>query len=114
MKVNRKVLLALVALVVLSIFAGVLVAAQAPQPVPDTEEDGEEESLASPSQAALTQDEAVAIAEEYAGSTAASVELEHEGGAVVYSVELEDGSEVEVDGNTGDILEVEGAGGDDD
>ncbi len=109
MTLNRKVLLALVALVIVSIFAGVLVAAQGSPPAPDTEADGEEESLASPSEAALTQDEAVAIAEEYTGSTAAFVELEHEGGTVVYSVGLEDGSEVEVDGNTGDILEVEGA-----
>jgi uncharacterized membrane protein YkoI len=114
MKINRKFLLALGGLIVLGIFAAALVAAQGSQPAPDTEEDGEEESLTSPSEAALSQDEAVAIAEQYTGSTAAFVELENEGGTVVYSVELEDGSEVEVDGNTGDILEVEGAGADDD
>ena len=120
MKIHRKILLSLLiaALLVMGVGAAVLVNAQDSQPGPDTgeteEEGGETESPASPSDAALTQDEAIAIAEAETGSTAAFVELENEGGSVIYSIELEDGSEVEVDANTGDILQVEGAGTDSD
>ncbi len=114
MKINRKTLLLVGALIILIVTAGILLAAQTLPPTPDDEEAGEVESQASASDAALSQDEAIAIAEDYTGSTAAYVELERENGTVVYSIELEDGSEVEVDGNTGDILEVEGVGADDD
>jgi len=116
MKINRKVLLTLfiVTLVILGIGAAALVAAQGSQPDTDTEDDNETESVAAPSDTTLTQEEAIAIAEAETGSTTAFVELEKEGGFVIYSIELEDGSEVEIDANTGDILEVEGAGANDD
>ncbi len=116
MNINRRILLPLflIALIVLGIIGAVLVSAQDSRPAPDAAEtetnDGEADSPASPSEAALTQDQAVAIAEAYTGSTMAFVELENEGGVLKYSVELEDGSEVEVDANTGGILQVEGAG----
>ena len=120
MKINRKILLPLLiaALLVLAVGAAVLVNAQDSQPGPDTGEadevGGESESQALPADVTLTQDEAIAIAEAERGSTAAAVELEGEGGHALYSIELEDGSEVEVDANTGDILQVEGAGSDGD
>ena len=111
MKINRKGLLLLVALIVLTISAAALVAAQGSPPAPDTEEGSETESQVSASDVALTQEEAIAIAEAETGSTAAFVELERENSTALYSIELKDGSEVEVDANTGDILQVEGAGG---
>lgn len=114
MKNNRKTLLLIGALLILTITAGVLFAAQTTPNTPDDDEAGEVESQASASDATLSQDEAIAIAEAETGSTAAFVELERENGTVLYSVELEDGSEVEIDANTGDILEVEGAGADGD
>lgn len=114
MKINRKTLLLVVALAILTVTTGVLFAAQTTPNTPDTEEEGEVESPASASDAALTEDEAVAIAEAHTGSTAAFVELERENGMVVYSIELEDGSEVEIDASNGDIVEEEGAGADDD
>lgn len=118
MRINRKILLPLliVALLVLGIVGAVLVYAS--QPAPDTveaeDDEGEVESQASASEATLTRDEAIAIAEAETGSTAAFVELENENNTLVYSVELEDGSEIEIDASTGDILEIEGAGADSD
>lgn len=120
MRINRKILLPLLiaALLILGISFAALVTAQDAPSAPDTaeteDEAGEAEDPASASDATLTQDEAIAIAEAETGSTAAFVELENEGGTVLYSVELADGSELEIDANTGDILQVEGAGADDD
>jgi uncharacterized membrane protein YkoI len=120
MRINQKnlPLVLLVILLALGIIGAVWVSAQDTPAAPDateTEDDGNEfESPGSPADTALTQDDAIAIAESHSGSAAAFVELENEGGILVYSIELEDGSEVEVDANTGDILEVEGPGSDDD
>jgi uncharacterized membrane protein YkoI len=71
---------------------------------------------------AITEDEAKAIAEEYTGGTAISVDLEREdddlfgGGQLVYEVLVQTANgllEVEIDANTGDVLEVEPADDDD-
>lgn len=59
-------------------------------------------------QTKLTRAEAEQIAlADYPGATVTEVELEKEHGNVHYSVEMSNGVEVEVDGNTGQILEVE-------
>ncbi|MBC8172219.1 MAG: PepSY domain-containing protein [Anaerolineae bacterium] len=123
MHINQKSLIAIVLLtLLLGTMGGVaLVAAQgkpssidAPANQTGNDDEGEGETPASSSDAALTEAEAIAIAEAERSSKATFIELEHEAGLVVYSIELEDGSEVEVDASTGAILEIEGSGSDDD
>lgn len=56
----------------------------------------------------LSKDEAAQIAiAAYPGTTATSVDLEEEDGNAIYDVNLSNGYEVEVDGNSGKILETE-------
>lgn len=58
--------------------------------------------------AKLTEDEAAQAAiGAYPGTTSTSVELEEEDGRSVYEVTLSNGYEVDVDGNSGAILETE-------
>ena len=60
--------------------------------------------------AVITEDEAVAIAEEHTGGKAFSVELENEDGYLVYGVHVETDEhkyDVKVDAGTGDVLKVE-------
>ena len=122
MRINQKISLAVVLLAILVVTAvgGALVAAQdTTSPagatiIQSSDDEGEKQTSASTSEAVLTEAEAVTIAEAERDSTATFVELEREGGIVVYSIELDDGSEVEVDATTGDILEIESAGSNDD
>jgi uncharacterized membrane protein YkoI len=59
-------------------------------------------------QAEISRDEAVQIATgQYPGSSATAVELEDEDGQPIYSIELSNGVEVEVHGNSGAILATE-------
>jgi uncharacterized membrane protein YkoI len=65
--------------------------------------DGDNASV--PADAAITADEAKAIAEKANPGTAArEVEFEREGGVDAWEVELDNGVEVRIDPNTGDIL----------
>lgn len=122
MRINQKISLVVVLLAILVVTAvgGALVAAQdTTSPagatiIQSSDDEGEKQTSASTSEAVLTEAEAVTIAEAERDSTATFVELEREGGIVVYSIELDDGSEVEVDATTGDILEIESAGSNDD
>ena len=60
--------------------------------------------------AVITEEEAVAIAEEHTGGSAISVELENEDGYLVYGVHIEKDSknyDVKVDAGTGEVLKVE-------
>jgi len=61
-------------------------------------------------EAAITEEEAMAIAEEHTGGTAFSVELENEDGYLVCGIHVEedDGSkcDVKVDAGTGEVLKV--------
>jgi uncharacterized membrane protein YkoI len=57
--------------------------------------------------AALTEHEIVAIAEAESDGAVIGVEKETEGGTLVYEVAFDSGTEVEVDANTGEVLEVE-------
>ncbi len=64
--------------------------------------------------AKLSEEEAVQIAiGEFPGTTSTSVELEEEDGRAVYEINLSNGYEVEVDGNSGQILETEASDDDD-
>lgn len=110
MKFTRLLALALIALLVVGAMGAVAYRTLAQTPPPDTEaseggEANEENGAALQGQAALTQEEAEAIAlAEYPGATVVSTELENEGGTLLYSVELDNGAEVELDANTGTIL----------
>jgi uncharacterized membrane protein YkoI len=56
----------------------------------------------------ISAEEAKAIAERvFDGAKAVEVEQEQENGRLVYEVNLDNGAEVEVDGSSGDILEIE-------
>ena len=58
--------------------------------------------------ASLSEDEAIQIAiAEFPGTTSTSVDLEEEDGRAVYEINLSNGYEVEVDGNSGQVLETE-------
>lgn len=122
MRINRKTGLALLlaVLMVLGISAVALAFAQNSGTVPDngdteiSDDGAESEGFISPSAVKLTEADAIAIAETKSGSTYTAVELEQEGGVASYSIELKNGSEIEVDANTGSILQVEGAGSSDD
>jgi len=63
----------------------------------------------------ISEEEAKQIAEELMGGTALSVELEKEGRSMVYEVVVENDDgvwEVEVDADSGEVLEVEADDGD--
>ena len=119
MRINRKTgLLLLAALLLLGISAAALTFAQDAGSAPDSGEtevnEGGSEGAVSASAVKLTEAEAIAIAEAKAHSTYTAVELESEDGVALYSIELKDDSEVEVDANTGVILQVEVPGSDGD
>lgn len=61
-------------------------------------------------QATITPEEAQAAAETESGGVVVKVELDNENGFLVYSVEMQDGSDVKVDAGNGSILIVEPAG----
>ena len=77
-------------------------------------DDGENESRLSPSEVTLSEAEAISIAESETGSSAGKVELERERRRAVYSIEMADGSEVELDADIGKIIEIEAPGSDND
>ena len=60
----------------------------------------------------ITAQEAQATVETETDGTVVKVELDNENGVLVYSVELEDGSDVKVDAGDGTILHTEAAGAD--
>lgn len=73
----------------------------------DDDDDAEDQQLRE-NPPALSREDAIGIAEgEYPGETAHEVELEVEAGVAVYSVELSNGMELEIDANTGEILQTE-------
>jgi uncharacterized membrane protein YkoI len=72
----------------------------------DTNEpDDADEDSVSPDQAGITADQAKAAAEAAnSGAKALEADLENENGALIYEVELDNGLEVQVDANNGNIL----------
>ncbi|MCI0710267.1 MAG: PepSY domain-containing protein [Chloroflexi bacterium] len=122
MRTNQKSLLSifLISLLLVIVGGAVLVAAQDTAPsaeasgIQNGDDNGEAETPASASDAVLTEAEAVAIAEAERGSTATYVELERERGVTLYSIELTDNSEVEINANTGEVIEIELPGTDND
>jgi uncharacterized membrane protein YkoI len=122
MRTHQKSLLSifLISLLVVVVGGAVLVAAQDAAPsaeasgIQNGDVNGEAETPVSASDAVLTEAEAVAIAEAERGSTATYVELEREHGVTLYSIELTDNSEVEINANTGEVIEIELPGTDND
>jgi len=113
MKINRLLALALIALLVVGAMGAVAYRtfAQTPPPEPEASEGSESSEgngAALQGQAALTQEEAEAIAlAQHPGATVVATELESEGGTLLYSVELDNGAEVELDANTGTVQPAE-------
>jgi len=110
MKINRWIALALIALLVVAAMGAITYTtfAQGSGDDGDDASESQDGGAALQGQATLTQEEAEAIAlAEYPGAKVRATELEMEGGVLLYSVELDNGAEVELDANTGDILPVE-------
>jgi len=122
MKIKRIVVIGLVALLVVGAVGAVAYRAYA-QGGDDGEaeevgelNDGEEaneegDNATVPADAAITADEAKAIAEKAnPGAAAREVEFEREGGVDAWEVELDNGVEVRIDPHSGEILNA-GQGG---
>ena len=76
--------------------------------VEDDDRDDDDEAVVRPDQAGITAEEARAAAESgNPGAKALEVELENENGTLVYEVELDNGLDVIVDANNGNILGTE-------
>jgi len=115
MKINRFLVLALVTLVVVGAMGAVTYRTYA-QNTDCTEADESaglcdddvnevEENISPPADASVTAEDAIAIAvEAYPGAKAQEVEYEREGGVEGWEVELDNGLEVVIDPQSGDIL----------
>ena len=121
MKVNKRILGSVIVVVVLlsSIGVGVALAQTehntddkytASIMVDEAQYEGmteAEEAIALQEMAVITADDAVTVAESaYQGAAATQVELDNDTGAVVSSVELDNGMDVKVDAGNGGILRV--------
>ncbi len=75
----------------------------------DGDDDGadEEEGAHLASEATISAEEAIAIASAKVDGVAGSVELERENGRLLYEISFDSGYEVEVDAETGAVVEVE-------
>lgn len=101
---NRKKLAVILAVVVLTAVAAITaVSALA---------DNNNAQGADPAAVGISEDEASQAAEQAAGGTAGAVETETEDGTLVYEVKVGN-QEVEVDGSTGQVIEVDDESADD-
>lgn len=114
MKINRFIALALIALLVVSAMGVITYRTLAQTPSTDSEsaddggaEDGDNAVLQG--EAVLTAEEAAAIVQaKYPDANIVETELENESGTLVWSVELDNGYEAEVDAQDGTILSESG------
>lgn len=110
MKLNRWIALAAIALLVVGALGAIayIVFAQGPGTDRDEASESQDNSAVLQDQAAITQEEAEAIAlAQYPDAKVLATELENEGGTLLYSIELDNSAEVEVDATTGTILPAE-------
>ncbi|MCI0609706.1 MAG: PepSY domain-containing protein [Anaerolineae bacterium] len=110
MKINRWIALAGIALLVVAAMGAMAFNAYAQAPTQDGDDTSESQDngAALQGQAAITQEEAEAIAlAGYPGAKVLAAELENEGGTLLYSIELDNSMEVEVDANNGTVLPAE-------
>ena len=107
MKTNRWIALAAIALFLVGVMGAVAYKAYAQGPTTDGNEtfESQDNNPALQGQAGITREEAEAIAlAGYPGANVLATELEKEGGILLYSIELDNGAEVEVDAKTGTVL----------
>jgi len=110
MKIYRWIALATIVLLVVGAMGVITYTAFAQGSGTDDDEasESQDSGAALQGQAAITQEEAEAIAlAQYPGAKVLATELENEGGTLLYSVELDNGAEVEVEANTGTVLPAE-------
>ena len=112
MKINKWIALAMIALLVVAALGAITYTTFAQGT--GGNDDGNEASESQDNgavlqdQAAITQEEAEAIAlAQYPDAKVLATELENEGGTLLYSIELDNGAEMEVDANTGTVLPAE-------
>lgn len=110
MKINRWIAPATIALLVVGAMAAVVYTTYAQDSTTDGDEVSElyDHNAALQGQADITREEAEAIAlAQYPGASVVATELENEGGKLLYSIELDNGAEVEVDAKDGTPLPAE-------
>ena len=110
MKINRWIALTMTALLVVVAMGAITYTTFAQGPVTDGDDASESSDNVTTfqGQAVITQEEAEAIAlAQYPGAKILSTELENEGGTLLYSFDLDNHKEVEVDANTGEVLPAE-------
>ena len=108
MKINKWIVRTMIALLVMIAMVAFTYNAFAQNAGVDDDDASESNSAALQSQAGITQEEANAIAlAQYPGAKIVASELENEGGTLLYSFDLDNGEEVEVDANTGAVLPAE-------
>ncbi len=110
MKINRWIALVAIALLVVGALGAVVYSVYAQGPTADGEEasESEDNNPALQDQTGITREEAESIAlAQYPGASVLATELEKEGGRLLYSIELDNGAEVEMDANDGTILPAE-------
>jgi uncharacterized membrane protein YkoI len=107
MKINRWIALAVIALLVIGAMGAIVYKAYAQTSTKDNDgaSESQDNSAALQDQAGITGEEAEAIAlDQYPGAKVLGTELENEGDVLLYSIELDNGAEVEVDANNGTVL----------
>lgn len=108
MKINKWIALAAIALLVVAALGAITYTTFAQGPGGNDTSESQDNGAALKDQAAITQEEAEAIAlAQYPDAKVVATELENEGGTLLYSIELDNGAEVEVDANTGTVLPTE-------
>jgi uncharacterized membrane protein YkoI len=114
MKINRWIALAGIVLLVVGVIGAIAYTAYAQAPITggDEESESQDSGAALQSQAGITREQAEAIAlAQYPGAKVRATELENEGGILLYSMELDNGVEIEMDANTGKVLPAEAESG---
>jgi uncharacterized membrane protein YkoI len=108
MKTNKWIVRTMIALLVLTAMGAFTYNALAQNASDDGDDSSESNSVALQSQAGITQEEANAIAlAQFPGAKIIESELEMEKGTLIYSFDMENGQEVELNANTGAVLPSE-------
>ena len=108
MKMNKWMMRTMIAVLVLTAMGAFTYNALAQNGGVDDDDASESNGADLQSQAGITQEEAEAIAlAQYPGAKIIASELENENGTLLYSFDLDNGQEVELDANTGTVLPAE-------
>lgn len=108
MKMNKWMIRTMIALLVLTTMGVFTYNALAQNAGAGDDDASESNTVALQGQAGITQEEANAIAlAQYPGAKIITSELESEGGILIYSFDMDNGQEVELDANTGAVLPAE-------